>query len=152
MDVRIGFVEGSERNRDPEEEVNDYLGRAIDARSIDRLRADHGRKLLLTFRRPEVEEKFLPQVMHSVSAHICSNRVAAQALASFIIVSTFTACLLPMIGVQSYNLEECLKKEINASLWILDEESLRELGLAFGQEEVYDLCHDQPTSHFPDGA
>ena len=27
--------------KDTEEEVNDYLGRAIDARSIDRLRAEH---------------------------------------------------------------------------------------------------------------
>ena len=39
------------------EEVNDYLGRAIDARSIDRLRSDHCKRFLLTFRDPKVEVK-----------------------------------------------------------------------------------------------
>lgn len=39
------------------EEVNEYLARAIDARSIDRLRREHCRRLLLTFRQPSVEEK-----------------------------------------------------------------------------------------------
>lgn len=39
------------------EEVNDYLARAIDARSIDRLRSQHCRLLLLSFKRPKVEEK-----------------------------------------------------------------------------------------------
>jgi adenylate cyclase 5 len=37
--------------------VNDYLGRAIDARSIDRLRADHCKRFLLTFRDANVESK-----------------------------------------------------------------------------------------------
>ena len=39
------------------EEVNDYLGRAIDARSIDRLRSEHCKRFLLTFRDPKVEVK-----------------------------------------------------------------------------------------------
>lgn len=43
--------------KDPEVEVNDYLARAIDARSIDRLRAEHCRRWLLTFRKPENEAK-----------------------------------------------------------------------------------------------
>lgn len=43
--------------KDPEDEVNEYLMRAIDARSIDRLRAEHCKAFLLTFRRPEVEDK-----------------------------------------------------------------------------------------------
>jgi len=38
---RLGIGPGrSEEDRNTEEEVNDYLGRAIDARSIDRLRYD----------------------------------------------------------------------------------------------------------------
>lgn len=31
--------------------------RAIDARSIDRLRAEHCKNILLTFRKPEIEDK-----------------------------------------------------------------------------------------------
>lgn len=43
--------------KDPDEEVNEYLGRAIDARSIDQLRADYVRGFLLTFRKPDLERK-----------------------------------------------------------------------------------------------
>jgi adenylate cyclase 5 len=43
--------------KDPEDEVNEYLMRAIDARSIDRLRAEHCKAFMLTFRRPDIEEK-----------------------------------------------------------------------------------------------
>ncbi|KAG1697722.1 Adenylate cyclase type 5 [Nymphon striatum] len=44
--------------RNAEEEVNDYLSRAIDARSVDRLRSQHCRRFLLRFRQPEVEAKY----------------------------------------------------------------------------------------------
>jgi adenylate cyclase 5 len=55
-DYRVGFGEGLEE-KDPEDEVNEYLMRAIDARSIDRLRAEHCKTFLLTFRRPDIEDK-----------------------------------------------------------------------------------------------
>ncbi|KAL3832406.1 hypothetical protein ACJMK2_024053, partial [Sinanodonta woodiana] len=44
--------------KDPDDEVNEYLGRAIDARSIDRLRSEHVKVFLLTFRKPELEAKY----------------------------------------------------------------------------------------------
>ncbi|KAK3596837.1 hypothetical protein CHS0354_015696 [Potamilus streckersoni] len=44
--------------KDPDDEVNEYLGRAIDARSIDRLRSEHVKAFLLTFRKPELEAKY----------------------------------------------------------------------------------------------
>jgi adenylate cyclase 5 len=53
---RVGFGEGLEE-KDPEDEVNEYLMRAIDARSIDRLRAEHCKTFLLTFHRPDIEDK-----------------------------------------------------------------------------------------------
>ena len=37
--------------------MNEYLGRAIDARSIEKLRSDHVRAFFLTFRKQELEEK-----------------------------------------------------------------------------------------------
>ncbi|XP_037075089.1 adenylate cyclase type 5-like isoform X2 [Pollicipes pollicipes] len=40
------------------EEVDDYLARAIDARSIDRLRNQHCRRLLLTFNSAHIEQKY----------------------------------------------------------------------------------------------
>ena len=35
--------------------MNDYLARAIDARSIDRLRSEHCKKFFLSFRDKEIE-------------------------------------------------------------------------------------------------
>lgn len=56
---RLGFGEIIEGEKDPEDEVNEYLMRAIDARSIDRLRSEHCTPFILKFRRPDVEEKVL---------------------------------------------------------------------------------------------
>ena len=41
----------------PEDEVDEFLGRAIDARSIDQLRKDHVKKFLLTFTDINLEKK-----------------------------------------------------------------------------------------------
>lgn len=41
-----------------EEEVNEYLVKAIDARSIDRLRLDHCKKFFLTFKNDQIEKKY----------------------------------------------------------------------------------------------
>lgn len=41
----------------PEDEVDEFLGRAIDARSIDQLRKDHVKKFLLTFQTANLEKK-----------------------------------------------------------------------------------------------
>lgn len=41
----------------PEDEVDEFLGRAIDARSIDQLRKDHVKKFLLRFQTPILEKK-----------------------------------------------------------------------------------------------
>lgn len=37
--------------------MDEFLSRAIDARSIDQLRKDHVKKFLLTFQTPELEKK-----------------------------------------------------------------------------------------------
>lgn len=62
----MGFRESLDE-KDPEDEVNEYLMRAIDARSIDRLRAEHCKAFLLTFRRPEIEDK----VSVTVLVYVC---------------------------------------------------------------------------------
>uniref|UniRef100_A0A8B9RJ69 adenylate cyclase n=1 Tax=Astyanax mexicanus TaxID=7994 RepID=A0A8B9RJ69_ASTMX len=46
----------------PEDEVDEFLGRAIDARSIDQLRKDHVKKFLLTFQTPFLEKKYSKKV------------------------------------------------------------------------------------------
>ncbi|XP_017956108.1 uncharacterized protein LOC108651148 [Drosophila navojoa] len=55
---KFGFGDSSESHKDPEDEVNEYLMRAIDARSIDHLRAEHCQSLLLCFKSDTLERKY----------------------------------------------------------------------------------------------
>uniref|UniRef100_A0A8B9KIW0 adenylate cyclase n=1 Tax=Astyanax mexicanus TaxID=7994 RepID=A0A8B9KIW0_ASTMX len=48
---------GAQEAMNPEDEVDEFLGRAIDARSIDQLRKDHVKKFLLTFQMSSLEKK-----------------------------------------------------------------------------------------------
>lgn len=60
----------TQENLNPEDEVDEFLGRAIDARSIDRLRSEHVKKFLLTFREPDLEKKVLLSCSHIVKQYI----------------------------------------------------------------------------------
>uniref|UniRef100_A0A452S6Z8 Adenylate cyclase type 5 n=1 Tax=Ursus americanus TaxID=9643 RepID=A0A452S6Z8_URSAM len=65
-----------EESANPEDEVDEFLGRAIDARSIDRLRSEHVRKFLLTFREPDLEKKYSKQVDDRFGAYVaCASLV-----------------------------------------------------------------------------
>ncbi|XP_062861808.1 adenylate cyclase type 5 [Trichomycterus rosablanca] len=66
----------TQENLNPEDEVDEFLGRAIDARSIDRLRSEHVKKFLLTFREPDLEKKFSKQVDSRFGAYVaCATLV-----------------------------------------------------------------------------
>ncbi|XP_073490586.1 adenylate cyclase type 5 [Aquarana catesbeiana] len=72
---RMGFEDPKDNrniqeNMNPEDEVDEFLGRAIDARSIDRLRSEHVRKILLTFREPDLEKKYSKQVDDRFGAYV----------------------------------------------------------------------------------
>ena len=54
--ARFGMADGNDA-KDPEDEVNEYLMRAIDARSIDRLRSEHCKSVLLSFKKANIEQK-----------------------------------------------------------------------------------------------
>lgn len=54
--ARLGFSDSND-SKDPEDEVNDYLMRAIDARSIDRLRSEHCKSVSLSFKKSSIEKK-----------------------------------------------------------------------------------------------
>ncbi|XP_076327017.1 adenylate cyclase type 5-like isoform X2 [Tachypleus tridentatus] len=59
--------------KNPLEEVNDYLYRAIDARSIDRLRSEHCKRFLLRFRKQEVEEKYMKEEDKMLETYFLSS-------------------------------------------------------------------------------
>lgn len=70
--IKVGLRESLDE-KDPEDEVNEYLMRAIDARSIDRLRAEHCKAFLLTFRQPEIEDKYSKERDHMLSTYFCCS-------------------------------------------------------------------------------
>ncbi|XP_062390356.1 adenylate cyclase type 5 [Sardina pilchardus] len=77
---RMGFEDPKDKNTqenlNPEDEVDEFLGRAIDARSIDRLRSEHVKKFLLTFREPDLEKKYAKQVDSRFGAYVaCASLV-----------------------------------------------------------------------------
>ncbi|XP_046419665.1 adenylate cyclase type 6 [Neodiprion virginianus] len=87
--TKLGFGDTVECEKDPDDEVNEYLMRAIDARSIDRLRAEHCTPFILTFRRPDIEEKYSRERDRMLSAYfLCSAFV-------YIIVVAAIAISLP---------------------------------------------------------
>ncbi|XP_056119148.1 adenylate cyclase type 5 isoform X2 [Rhinichthys klamathensis goyatoka] len=76
----MGFEDSKDKNTqenlNPEDEVDEFLGRAIDARSIDRLRSEHVKKFLLTFREPDLEKKYSKQVDARFGAYVaCASLV-----------------------------------------------------------------------------
>ena len=77
------LLPGSEK-KTTAEEVDDYLARAIDARSIDRLRNQHCRRLLLTFNSPHIEQKVSRLTAHRAEGEIGSPHIEQK-------VSRFTA-------------------------------------------------------------
>uniref|UniRef100_A0A1I8NME1 Adenylate cyclase conserved domain-containing protein n=3 Tax=Calyptratae TaxID=43742 RepID=A0A1I8NME1_STOCA len=69
----FGFSDTNESSKDPEDEVNEYLMRAIDARSIDHLRAEHCQSILLSFKDQNLERKYATEPDRMLSIYFyCS--------------------------------------------------------------------------------
>ncbi|XP_073401360.1 adenylate cyclase type 5 isoform X1 [Dendrobates tinctorius] len=120
---RMGFEDPKDKNiqenMNPEDEVDEFLGRAIDARSIDRLRSEHVRKILLTFREPDLEKKYSKQVDDRFGAYvscafivflfICFVQIIIVPHSTFML-GFFLACFLILLIVLSVSLiYSCIK-------------------------------------------
>jgi hypothetical protein len=58
----LGQSSSGDTLKSPFEEVNEYLARAIDARSIDRLKAENISRITLRFKDPLIETKVRCQI------------------------------------------------------------------------------------------
>ncbi|XP_066431415.1 adenylate cyclase type 5 [Eleutherodactylus coqui] len=120
---RMGFEDPKDKsiqeNMNPEDEVDEFLGRAIDARSIDRLRSEHVRKILLTFREPDLEKKYSKQVDDRFGAYvacafivflfICFVQIIIVPHSTFML-GFYLACFLVLLIVLSISLiYSCIK-------------------------------------------
>ncbi|XP_032880764.1 adenylate cyclase type 5 isoform X2 [Amblyraja radiata] len=117
-----------QENMNPEEEVDEFLGRAIDARSIDRLRSEHVRKFLLTFRKPELEKKYSKEVDDRFGAYvacsclvflfICSIQIIIMPH-SVLMLTFYLTCLVILAGVLFVSTIYCCFKVFPVPLQLL---------------------------------
>nr|XP_046219182.1 adenylate cyclase type 5 isoform X3 [Oncorhynchus gorbuscha] len=98
----------TQENLNPEDEVDEFLGRAIDARSIDRLRSEHVKKFLLTFREPDLEKKYSKQVDSRFGAYVACASLVFLFICfiqivivphSTLMIGFYTTCLIILVAV-----------------------------------------------------
>ncbi|XP_074031127.1 adenylate cyclase type 6 isoform X2 [Leptinotarsa decemlineata] len=126
---KLGFGEPVEREKNPEDEVNEYLMKAIDARSIDRLRTEHCKTLLLNFRDPAKETKYVLErdrmlTMYFYCSAFCFITIILVQVTIFrrndtaILCSIPTVCLIIFIPVLVY-LDHIKKRSGNKKLFAI---------------------------------
>uniref|UniRef100_A0A8C2AR81 adenylate cyclase n=1 Tax=Cyprinus carpio TaxID=7962 RepID=A0A8C2AR81_CYPCA len=139
----------------PEDEVDEFLGRAIDARSIDQLRKDHVKKFLLTFQTPFLEKKYSKKVDDRFGGYVACTLVVFCFIiyicyvSHYTLVGVFTILLLfisafvNMFTCDQEDLLKCAAGQLNIS----DSVTLCLLynltGLA---EEPFFFCPGQPST------
>ncbi|XP_034481214.1 adenylate cyclase type 6 [Drosophila innubila] len=97
---KFGFGDSAESTKDPEDEVNEYLMRAIDARSIDHLRAEHCQSLLLRFKSVALERKYAnePDRMLCVYFYCSLLVLLGTSVMRFAVFESSILCLVLSIG------------------------------------------------------
>uniref|UniRef100_A0A671TE59 adenylate cyclase n=1 Tax=Sinocyclocheilus anshuiensis TaxID=1608454 RepID=A0A671TE59_9TELE len=150
----------------PEDEVDEFLGRAIDARSIDQLRKDHVKKFLLTFQTPFLEKKYskkvddrfggyvactlviyicylFPVTLQTVSKRIVQSRVNSTLVGVFTILLLFISAFVNMFTCDREDLLKCVAGQLNISDSVMLCLLYNLTGLA---EEPLFFCPGQPST------
>ncbi|KAJ8314268.1 LOW QUALITY PROTEIN: hypothetical protein KUTeg_008829 [Tegillarca granosa] len=167
---KLGIGDAKFEFKNPEDEVNDYLGRAIDARSIDRLRSDHVRAFFLTFLKPELEEKyrrvrdsmFTSHVGCTLIMHIlicCIQIIIIPRVTVMVVILSLSVSIVTIIfllvlsescqvGLDRNNLTSCLATIYNISESRVNLTHLYRTNITMATE--INPCNSQQTSHFPE--
>ncbi|NXJ32026.1 ADCY5 cyclase, partial [Ciconia maguari] len=106
----------------PEDEVDEFLSRAIDARSIDQLRKDHVKKFLLTFQTPELEKKYSKKVDDRFGGYVACT----------LLVFCFICCLQIVVFPHRVALRDCAAHELNVTPEAVGPCQLRALNFSLG--------------------
>uniref|UniRef100_A0A8C2HFY5 adenylate cyclase n=1 Tax=Cyprinus carpio TaxID=7962 RepID=A0A8C2HFY5_CYPCA len=96
-DRSFSRTKDSKEALNPEDEVDEFLGRAIDARSIDQLRKDHVKKFLLTFQTSSLEKKYAKKVDDRFGGYVACTLLVF-CFISFIQIVVFPHTLV-MLGI-----------------------------------------------------
>uniref|UniRef100_A0A674CVR5 Adenylate cyclase type 5 n=1 Tax=Salmo trutta TaxID=8032 RepID=A0A674CVR5_SALTR len=159
---RMGFEDPKDKNTqenlNPEDEVDEFLGRAIDARSIDRLRSEHVKKFLLTFREPDLEKKYSKQVDSRFGAYVaCASLVFLFILLNlsytlvgvFTIILVFLSAFINIFTCSTGDLRTCLSWELNISRSSVNACHARSLNYTL--ESLDGFCGSpSPNCNFPE--
>ncbi|XP_009282897.1 PREDICTED: adenylate cyclase type 6 [Aptenodytes forsteri] len=125
---QMGIDDSSKDNRgaqealNPEDEVDEFLSRAIDARSIDQLRKDHVKKFLLTFQTPELEKKYSKKVDDRFGGYVACT----------LLVFCFICCLQIVVFPHRVALRDCAARELNVTPEAVGPCQLRALNFSLG--------------------
>ncbi|GCB76937.1 hypothetical protein scyTo_0016629, partial [Scyliorhinus torazame] len=131
----------TQENMNPEDEVDEFLGRAIDARSIDRLRSEHVRKFLLTFRKPELEKKYSKEVDDRFGAYVACS----------CLVFLFICCIQITIVPHNQDLRVCLAEEYNTKPGNVNACHIANSNANYSLDLETGLCGgERPNCNFPE--
>ncbi|KAK7881672.1 hypothetical protein WMY93_030081 [Mugilogobius chulae] len=170
---------GVQEAMNPEDEVDEFLSRAIDARSIDQLRKDHVKKFLLTFQTSSLEKKharhvgiyisifiilanilficaiyscikLFPSPMQTVSKKIVQSRTNSTLVGVFSILLVFISAFVNMFACDTRGLTECVAESLNySSLSLVTPCLIRSLNVS--AEGGLEVCPNQgPSCPFPE--
>ncbi|XP_034393322.1 adenylate cyclase type 6-like isoform X2 [Cyclopterus lumpus] len=153
----------------PEDEVDEFLGRAIDARSIDQLRKDHVKKFLLTFQAADLEKKYSKKVDDRFGGYVACTLLVfccicfiqiiifpktTLMLGLYISIFIILTNILFICAIYSCikftcsreNLEDCVANELNTSVTLCLLHNLTRTA-----EDGLTLCSSQAMPcHFPE--
>uniref|UniRef100_A0A8K9WS52 Adenylate cyclase type 6 n=1 Tax=Oncorhynchus mykiss TaxID=8022 RepID=A0A8K9WS52_ONCMY len=174
-DTRFSRTKDSKEALNPEDEVDEFLGRAIDARSIDQLRKDHVKKFLLTFQTKDLENKFSKKVddrfggyvacallvfcfilwnyqgfaLQTVTTNIVQSRTNSTLVGVLTILLLFMSAFVNMLTCDREGLVDCVVRERNLSSSLVTLCLLHNLSQS--AQDGLTLCPSQPTPcHFPE--
>uniref|UniRef100_A0AAY4AZH9 Adenylate cyclase type 6 n=1 Tax=Denticeps clupeoides TaxID=299321 RepID=A0AAY4AZH9_9TELE len=99
-DRSFSRTKDSKEAMNPEDEVDEFLGRAIDARSIDQLRKDHVKKFLLTFQTSSLEKKYSKKVDDRFGGYVACT------LLVFCFISFIQIVIFPQLCFYLYSFED----------------------------------------------
>ncbi|XP_074258688.1 adenylate cyclase type 6 isoform X4 [Saimiri boliviensis] len=152
---QMGIDDSSKDNRgaqdalNPEDEVDEFLSRAIDARSIDQLRKDHVRRFLLTFQREDLEKKLFPKALQRLSRSIVRSRAHSTAVGIFSVLLVFTSAIANMFTCNHTPIRTCAAQMLNLTPADITACHLQQLNYSLGLNVP--LCEDtSPTCSFPE--
>ncbi|XP_064447406.1 adenylate cyclase type 6 isoform X2 [Mirounga angustirostris] len=152
---QMGIDDSSKDNRgaqdalNPEDEVDEFLGRAIDARSIDQLRKDHVRRFLLTFQREDLEKKLFPKALRRLSRSIVRSRAHSTGVGIFSVLLVFTSAIANMFTCNHTPIRTCAARMLNVTPADITACHLQQLNYSLGLDAP--LCEGTaPTCSFPE--